>query len=504
VEIAPANRAMLYCSDVPRGFESSLSEDKTKVNIVFEDAEVSDTARVTRGRGIIEDVYIQTKDDKLNISVVLSEKRGYTAVPLPYSRALLVDVFRWDKINPAEDSYRTGLLALEDGLRTAAKKYFVKAIKAGDADAAAMLGIMLIREGEIEDAMDNLQYAIKSDTKIPDAYAGLSQVYSIKNDGEKARKYSKLFAEKTGLNSFPKLKITPISDDDSLKKKSLSHLARLEDAFAGDSIFIPETDSLATQADSSIAAADTARKDTAAAVDSLTPPWFFTAITYVIIIGVVLAALIIYLYVRWRKRQLSKQGSKPDKDKFQKSLQSAQKTAKPRAARAMDAYQKSERIHGGRPKPKPEAEEEAPKYNRPSPEELDKLEQKELQDMLSQIRNNIESVEEEEEEKPPTDEKEDEEYTTQQDNSEEPAESKEKYSPKIQLAMHLREEQQKLKKQNLSSLDKEELPTDVEKLSKIAKKLGIEKGGLETRKALENMESDKELMEKLKSRFSKK
>ncbi len=493
-KIDPLNRAMIYFSDIPSGFQSYLSEDKKKVNVKINNAGVVDSARITRGGGIIEDVYVQTKEDDLEINIVMKDKRGYTAVPLPYSRSLMIDVFKWDALSAAEDSYRVGLLAIEDGIRQVAKKQLVRAVKEGSADAAAMLGILLIREGELDDALDNLTFAVNNGTQIPDAYAGLSQIYSIKNDTENANKYSQKFAEMTGIKSFPKIKISPIADDDTLRSEAYSHVARLNDPFSGDSIHALTGDSMSFDLAADSPAADTARADSALLpIESTAKPWYFTVMTYIIMAGVALAAIVLLLYFRWRKNEMNKIAKKPARsEKFRKSLESAKANASTGAKRASETYKKSERIHGGRPEPQPEPEEEEPKLSRPSPEELKKLEQKELEDMLSQIRSKIDTSDEEPED------------IEESEDSDEESEKSLGYSPKIELAMHLRNEQQKLKKQNLSSLDREELPTDVGKLSDIARKLGIEKGSLETRKAMENLKDDKELIEKLKSKFSKK
>jgi cytoskeletal protein RodZ len=72
---------------------------------------------------------------------------------------------------------------------------------------------------------------------------------------------------------------------------------------------------------------------------------------------------------------------------------------------------------------------------------------------------------------------------------------------KLQLSIHLAEEQRKIKSQNIENLKNTTIPTDKKKLSEISKKLGIEKGVLETKAAMEKILKDKDKMKKLNDKF---
>jgi hypothetical protein len=81
------------------------------------------------------------------------------------------------------------------------------------------------------------------------------------------------------------------------------------------------------------------------------------------------------------------------------------------------------------------------------------------------------------------------------------SQNKQHISAKIELAMNLAEEQKKIKTQHLHELESINLPKDLSKLNEISKKLGIEKGGLETKQAIERLLADEEYLDKLKRKF---
>ena len=171
LEIEPLNRAILYCSEIPKNFKTELSADKQKITLKFENARVLDSAREFHGKGIIQDIYVQSFKNNLEISIILKDKRGYTTIPMPYSRALAVEVFQWDKIDEGEDNYRSGLLAIEDNLIPTAKKYLLKSVSLTNTDAAGILGILNLQSGNIKEAIGDFTIALKSGTKIPDVFA---------------------------------------------------------------------------------------------------------------------------------------------------------------------------------------------------------------------------------------------------------------------------------------------------------------------------------------------
>ncbi len=74
-------------------------------------------------------------------------------------------------------------------------------------------------------------------------------------------------------------------------------------------------------------------------------------------------------------------------------------------------------------------------------------------------------------------------------------------SPKVELALHLQQEQQKLKNKAISELNRQSIPSDQSKLNETAKKLGIEKASLNTKKMLDSIEDDKNHLNQLANKF---
>ncbi|MCX6146183.1 MAG: hypothetical protein NTW25_02900, partial [Candidatus Kapabacteria bacterium] len=74
---------------------------------------------------------------------------------------------------------------------------------------------------------------------------------------------------------------------------------------------------------------------------------------------------------------------------------------------------------------------------------------------------------------------------------------------KVSFAMHLADKQNEIKKQDIDSLSNLELKND-DDLNEISQKLGIEKESIETKRNLENLEEDNELINLLSEKFKPK
>ena len=491
--------AVLYFTILPKEYDTKLSEDKKKITIDIPTGSISEDARSVSGKGKIESIYGKNEAGKAVVNIMLKKSAGFTAAPLPYSKAVKVDIFSWDELTPAEDNYHSGLLALEDNIEKAAEKYFSDAADAGHEDAAAFLGIMYLSMGESNNAVKYLHKAIKGKTGIYDTYAAASQLLEMKDYEKQAKIFADHFREKTGIESFPDIAVIE-SDEELADPWPLLELAEsgdFRDSLASDEE-LAQTDTSDERfgrlfdegADTTIAETGRNGMD----MPSLVPEWLSNFVLYTAIIILVMIFVLGMAYVKWRKKRQEELLKKSKKKGFEKDLKSAQKQLKPQAKHpGAAAYEKSQKEvlkddNKNEKKEPPKSEDEITRKLKDK--DLTSSEQEKLYQILSKIEENKlqETKKQEKTETAPDEEK---------------KEDKKKASMpgKLQLAMHLQEEQRKLKNKNIESLKEKGLPVDADKLSEIAKKLGIEKGGLEVKKALSQIEKDKKAMSELEKKF---
>ncbi len=505
--VTDKGRAILYFDGIPE-FRSSLSDDKKKVVISINSADAQEEARVVNSSGLIESVYAQTFDGDLTISVLLKEEAGYTIAPMPFSNSLIVEVFSWDKLSTAEDNYRSGLLALENNIYPTAQKYFEKAAKAGHVNSKALLGILKLKNSKLDSALLLLKEAEKGSSDIYDIFAAISQIYELNGDQKNANKYNTLFAGKTSLNDFPRLVVDYAGESDGLQEEPMSFLRAITDDEQEAATGIEQDTAKDTLSESkqfeNLFKNDTARANKSAndtAEYSLFENGIDTLLTYAFSFIIGLAILIVYLFVRWRKKQMSL-ASKEDRQEFKKRLAEAREEVQLRKEYAA--------------RTKAEKEEKAGKLIDKTTEsasgDFEKNSEQEKY-MQAAKRSQIQSKNDEKSDKPGPVETEGRD-TEILDNigsieevdltggSNQLIEKKPAASARIEMALNLAEEQRKVKTKKLESLQSRPLPVVTDKLSDVAKKLGIEQGGLEIKMKVEKMLADKKSLSKLADKFS--
>jgi hypothetical protein len=500
IDVSQPNRAIIYCNEMPKKYTTELTADKKKITIHLNNASVDEKARQISGLGIMENVYVQSTNKNLDIYIILKDKRGFTVAPLPYSQALIVEVFEWNKLSSAEDNYRSGLLGMEDGVNKSARRYLESAVRAGDVNAAVFLGMIQLGEGKTNAAVENFHLALKGKTTINDVYAALSQVLYANNNQDKSKYYAEIFQKKTGLKTFPVINI-PKNQDEITPSEPVALMELLNDPILNDSSLnltdttgkIKSNDSLAKSGQfdnlfkNSKDSASAAKEGYDKTIPSLVPEWFSKILVFIGIFVILMTIIIAYAYMKWRKTQAEKI---IQKSTFGNDLRRASDriTPKPVQSEAIKAYKKSGAILDKTIGNETTKEETKPIENlkdkniKTDDTTQDKLDQDKLFAILSKVSENK--------------------VVETDDNRNIIIEEKPKpVSAKLELAMHLREEQRKVKEQSIESLKTTKIPTDIKKLGEVAKSLGIEKGSIETRKALERFESDKNQLSEIEKKF---
>jgi tetratricopeptide (TPR) repeat protein len=459
VTINPLNRAIIEFDNLPDNLNSQLSDDKTKVIITIPKAEFPDKFRQISGLGVISDVFINNNiDNTTNINIKTTDKRGYTIFKNPFSNKLVIEVFLWDKISKEEEFFRTGLLALEDNIFDESIKNLHSASKMNFSQANYFLGILYLKTGYFQQAESALKFAIQNDSSNIDALIGLSQVYSKVGNTDSAEYYLKLIREKNTNYSSTLLLVTNIIIDSIYL--DLSHL----NFTVKDTINNTVPDSTLTNKNNKDSILQQTENDSKN--DLFADFSSFIEYTLIILGGTILA--IVFYYFKWRKQKLNQiKNTKPIS--FNEEMAAAKTAVNAKAVT---------KIYQSNDENKP-VDESVGEDNKPN-NVINVINQEKI-DKLGSLIQSITG-------KPA------ESYKTQ-------AKDSGNMNAKLQLSIHLAEEQRKIKSQNIENLKNTTIPTDKKKLSEISKKLGIEKGVLETKAAMEKILKDKDKMKKLNDKF---
>ncbi len=492
--INPLNRLTIYFSDVPADFSTKLSNDKQKVVILFKNTMASDSAREAHTLGIITDVYVQPFKNNTEVSILLKDKRGYTSAPLIFSKALITEVFKWDKLSPDEDNYRTGLLALESGIVTSAKNDFENAVNSGNSDAAVFLGILQLQNGEIKSSLKNLLFAFRSHVNIPDAYAALSQILKMNNRPSEANSMAKQFYKMTGLNSFPQI-VVPEAPDSAMSENNYDSLLRelcfiitkdsAELAVKADT---EKKDSVLNQKFKKAIQSDNKQKEKKGIIigliESLFPPGYGNVILVFVLLIIIIVLIFIFRYIKWRNEQLLKKNTVKKPSGYGPNLRGAGRIL-PDQEKAVNAYKKpgaiiDKKIGGNEQKPlNPKIINTETTNSASSGESFESRLEKIANEIEGSYKSSVNII----------------------DNDVKGDNSKKHLTAKLELALHLQEEQQKLKQKSLRSMDADEITANKDKLLEVAKNLGIGTSSISLKKQISDMKKDKEVISKLAKKF---
>ncbi len=490
-EIKPLNRAVIYFSSIPE-YTYEQSADKRKITIKTPLLKIEEDAKNVSGSGIIEGVYLNNSGNEGRVSIVLKEPRGFTITSRPYSNSLVAEVFKWDALEKADDNYRLGQLALYDSLYEDSEKMFRDAALAFHPDASVEYALLKLRTGNIDFA-EELLTAVADDAKNDDAWAALAQISQLKSDTENFIKYDSLFRVRTGLKEYSMMLIDYSKLDSGLSTQFANLIAKFSVDTKPDTV--RTVDSLAESEEFGNLFANDTSKEVVSEYESISS----TLINYAIIFLAGLFILVIYLYVKWRNEQIN-QKNKPS-PAFAKRLEEA------KIAEKLAAQQRSMLVNE---KKKSKDEEEREKYmnlaktgaaNKPKTEEKkgDQKEKKaddendeiqsEKDKRYAEFGKMIERIKQEKIEE-----------IDLTNEEEEPG--IESHPAKLEMAMNLAEEQKRLKEKSLRNLAESRIKAEPGKLSEIAKKLGIEKGSVEVKSKMDEIDNDSGKLSKLAEKFS--
>lgn len=293
-KINPLNRVTIYFKSNKIDYSTKLSDDKKQIEFIVKNASIApQLANITSG-GIIKEVNVNKANNSLIIN--LKEARGYTVLKMEMSNSIFLEVFDWNKLNSNEEHYRNALLALEDNIYSIAYNE-LKQINLQDyPNAAAILGLLQLKSGDIKSAKENLLIASNSNSNITDIYSALAQIYKNESNSKQNDFYLNKFSEITGTNQYNSIEISNISLNDSSNYDSLSYLATIENH---------SNDSATT--DTKIDTSKIQNSNTSVTLNAKKESSFFDnkVLMYVIFAIAILTLMLFTTFLKWRKNQLN-------------------------------------------------------------------------------------------------------------------------------------------------------------------------------------------------------
>lgn len=511
------NRAIFYgVGNNVSGLSVSLNAEKTKLIATFNGITVSDKVSTVYGKGSMSDIDMVYSKGQVVAYMQLKEKQGFSVGLLPYSNALVFDVFSWGNLNAAHDNYRSGLLALHDGIIKQAMPLLQKAAESGIGDASVYLGMELIKQARYDEATGWLKKALQQQTNLPDVYAALCQIARVNGLFEEAKRYEKMFSEKTGIRSVLDIPVEyqpPINSESAdVSDEPVSLASIIADEIQQDSAI---GTTISEQKDTTRFASlfgtggnQNKTTDTEPVNASLMPTWMKTMSVAVVSVIASLFLMTILFYVRWRKRrriEMEDEEENEETDKkeigaFAKELAMAnQQSASVQSVinnynrQTIDTLIEDESIF--------------PLTDGANYTADMQTEKTMLEEFVSEVFERGKTVVEkgrnfvEERRQNPT------------AGLYEPEEQRDLIwedeamisTPRgeFELAMHLQAKQRLHRSELLESLDTEIIPKQQFGVSKIARKLGVETGSIETKRTFSQLQTDTRALNTLRQKFSK-
>lgn len=305
-------------------YKSTFTLDKKNISLEIKNSisKLKNTNQLINSE-LIKEVFVQSKSSNLLLNIILKSSSGFNTYKLPYSNAIIVDVFDWSKLTKDEDNYRSGLFAYESNLYSQAIILFEES-KESVKEARSMLGIVYLLEDSLKLSFNQLTIAARNDSYLPDVYAALSQIYNEKGSSTKAKYYEDKFKSKLGVKDsafeYPKLifnksnidslEVTETLDSSKVDLEEVNTNNRFSNLFDKDN---SKTTSISTQ------------KNKLENEDAFQNLKGF--LKYIIIAIILLGLMLIALYLKWRKTKLDAQ-NQIARSSFEKELQKVSKTVK--------------------------------------------------------------------------------------------------------------------------------------------------------------------------------
>lgn len=484
VEVQGDSLVRLYVDgNVP--FRSSLDSTKTIIKLNLQNTFLNNSVNNIQNTSIFKQIHSYVNKTDVIVEVQLYDKRGYTTFSSPISHQILLNIVDWKNLTKAEDYFHTALLAIEDSVNDAAKKYLQNSILLGNSKAAAVEALLALKNGEINRALKFSDFGVLSANYLPDILILRANIFKAKGDTFHFKQAAEEYQKITG-NSFFNIKLPKIViPTDTLTLNEIALIDSLTQVYHN------------TQAENSepelkkfekyFANQDTIKqnkKEISKDFWGLLPFWLQAILVSV----AAFVILLLIFYLRWRNLQVKAKISKTRQSVIETNRQKpTAKTKYPQAA--VNKYQDVEK--------KAETSSQkssSQKTNTQSPKGTSTKMTEESpisEEKVKKVEEIIEAI------KSAKREQADENITQEEDKPQAKT-----IPAKIEIARSIAEEQKKIKEEKLSEIDNT-IYNKTEKLKSVAKKIGIEENTIEMKNSISKLAKDKNSIDLLSSKFIK-
>jgi len=493
--VAPLNRVNIYFDKMPTTIVGELTSDKKTLNINLGNVIFTDTQQFINGEGIIQKAELTKQDSNTYLILSLSDARGFSIAKLPYSIGLIIEIFDWKKLDSTEESYRMGLLSLIDYEVELAATDLLKGANGNIADAAFFLGTIYLNIGKINTALKLFRFADLKKTSINDNYIALSNIYSYKKLNTEAEKYSNIYNKHTGFSTLPKIQFPTITESGGVAD-TLPYIDSVLNVWQDLSDTMPED---TTDTDTNkVEQKDTASTNKAKSIWGDAEGYLL--LKYAIGIVIALILLVVYLYLKWRNKQL--RALEEQKSSNQTSLQNNKKadfdkiiTEKMKEQKSA-VLNKNQQTRSNEVAPSVATKQVSKDINPNVKLPITKVDYKKNADELVSILNKIKK----EDDVIKSDSILKAELSVANMNARKITSNNRRTTANVDLASRLLNEQKRLKQEKLSNLsDTKNLTPD--KIDEVAKKIGVDKGSLATKQNIDAITQNEEELRKLSKKF---
>jgi hypothetical protein len=504
VIIDPLNRVSIYFSILPEKYSLDYSIVNKKMSISIVDARVLDSAKHVVGKGVIQDIYINQKENDLEVLCLVKDKRGFTTLRQEFSKSIILEIFRWDKLDQDETKYREGLFALNDHIYPTALKDLTKASEDGNIDAKAVLGLYYFKTDSLKQAAEYLTAAALEETSIPDTYAALTQILDYYGLRPASDKCMAKFGELTQQLSFERQAFTIMEKDHDEIQIIIQQFADKFDVDNAKKDFAVIDTAAKVEAVQDTTKAEISDFSAEDYYKTFLPELSFSFVVYTIIVAAIMFAFFYFSYKNWKKNKIAakKKNSKrrkPPETKPAANIPAKQKVQAPPkqkvqapAKQAVSAYAKQveEQLKKeDKTLVKPDAKKSAPTVEAKPAKAKNDTGIENFEEKLQMIADQLLRAR----------------GDASQETSEETGKSSKlgSINARVDLAMHLQEQQKKARDKNIDLLKSTDIPDDQKKLMEVAKNMGLEVGSLETSKNISKVENDENMKKMLVDKFGK-
>lgn len=315
-----SNRYLFIFDNVPN-YNIRFSEDKHNIFIDFNktDNKFKNNKIISNLSKFGTEIYLQLKNNNLEVIFDNKVKSGLTLLPSIYSNALIVDLFSWEDLNANEEIFRNALIAYESKLVNYSYELLNSISNSEFTEYYELKALIDLQKENIVEAFKNILLAEKSGSKIPDTYLMLHQLLKYRNDLELADKYKNLYLTTINSKSSTQVPELVLALDSNFYNFDYKAFLKIINQKYDEKNARNKKENQAKHLESLFKESDVQDENNAnKLVKKTSEQPRFDLLSYIFISILLISILLYSLYFKWKKQVLK---NKPSNSNFENSLE---------------------------------------------------------------------------------------------------------------------------------------------------------------------------------------